>query len=138
MVCYWLDLGNHATGGQSCSDSLADCGHRTENGLHLGNGWEAFLLTLDERFYHQSFLVADVWEKLKAKSYDDSRHQCVLTEAAEELRSALPIQLTSRIDREGAFKQRLGIALAERRGRRFGRVRIERNGKVVEANEIAV
>ena len=52
----------------------------------------------------------------------------MLTERAEELRNVLPIDLTRSMDREGPFKQRLGVAFNQRRGRRFGKrqIRVER------------
>jgi hypothetical protein len=90
--------------------------------------WEAFLKTLDGAFYSEPFTVAQVWERMKDKTYDAETHQTVLTQRADELRAALPDFIAQAIDREGFFKQRLGFAFGERVGRRFGdsQFRIER------------
>jgi len=91
--------------------------------------WEAFLKTLDAVFYGELFTVAQVWERLNEKTYDQSMRQSILTERAEQLRAALPDFVAQAMDREGFFKQRLGTAFSERRGRRYGdsQVRIERD-----------
>jgi hypothetical protein len=91
------------------------------------------------------FSITEFWERLNEKSYEELVRQSVLTDRAEELQNALPADLTRWMDREGPFKQRVGVAFNQRRGRRFGKrqLRIERaagdtHGKVarwkVEAN----
>ncbi len=52
--------------------------------------WGAFLQTLHEVFCGETFTVAQVVEKLKAKAWDESRHICELTESAAKLKGALP------------------------------------------------
>lgn len=92
------------------------------------NDWETFLEAVEEVFHGGAFIIAELWERLNEKTYEEMVRQTVLTERAEELRNALPVDLTRWMDREGAFKQRLGIAFNQRRGRRFGKrqVRVER------------
>jgi hypothetical protein len=61
--------------------------------------------------------------------YNVDTRQTLLTARAEELRAALPDFIAEAMDREGFFKQRLGIAFSERVGRRYGdaQLRIERH-----------
>jgi hypothetical protein len=91
--------------------------------------WEAFLRTLDSAFYSEPFTVAQVWDRMNDKTYDTDTRQTLLTAHADELRAALPDFIAQAMDREGFFKQRLGIAFGERVGRRYGdaQVRIERD-----------
>jgi hypothetical protein len=91
--------------------------------------WEAFLKTLDAVFYGEAFTAAQVWERLNERTYEPSMRQSILTDRAEQLRAALPDFVAQAMDREGFFKQRLGTAFSERRGRRYGdpQVRIERD-----------
>ena len=107
--------------------------------------WETFVEVTEDAFPGMAFSVAEFWERLNEKSYEELIRQSVLTDRAEELRNALPADLTRWMDREGPFKQRLGVAFNQRRGRRFGKrqLRIEKaaadtHGKVarwkVEAN----
>jgi hypothetical protein len=90
--------------------------------------WESFLEAIEDAFQGAAFTVAELWERLNEKTYEDLVRQSVLTDRAEELRNALPIDLTRWMDREGQFKQRLGIAFNSRRGQRFGKrqMRVER------------
>jgi hypothetical protein len=92
--------------------------------------WESFLRTLNAIFYNEPFTVAEVWERMNDKTYNEDSHKPALTERAEELRAALPGFIAEVIDREGFLKQRLGIAFSDRRGRRHGdaQVRIEHDG----------
>jgi ligand-binding SRPBCC domain-containing protein len=93
--------------------------------------WEAFLKTLEAAFYGDPFTVAQVWERMNEKTYDTDTRQTALTERADKLRAALPDFISQKMDREGFFKQRLGIAFGERVGRRYGdsELRIERHAE---------
>jgi len=90
--------------------------------------WEGFLKTIDTVVGSQPFTVAQVWERMNEKTYNADTRQTLLTARAEELRAALPDFIAEVMDREGLFKQRLGIAFRERLGRRYGEteIRIER------------
>lgn len=90
--------------------------------------WETFLEVVEDTFHGTAFTIAEFWERLNEKTYEELVRQSVLTDRAEELRNALPIDLTRWMDREGQFKQRLGVAFNTRRGRRFGKrqIRVER------------
>jgi len=106
--------------------------------------WETFLEAIEDAFQGAAFTVAELWERLSEKTYEDLVRQSVLSDRAEELRNALPIDLTRWMDREGQFKQRLGMALNSRRGRRFGKrqMRVERStadthGKVARWQVVA-
>lgn len=91
--------------------------------------WEAFLKGLADQFYGEPFTVAQAWESMNDKTYNEEAHQTILTEHARELRAALPDFISHEMGREGYFKQRLGIAFRERVGRRYGdaQFRIERH-----------
>jgi hypothetical protein len=91
--------------------------------------WEAFLKTLETMFYSEPFTVAQVWERMNERSWNDSKRCTRLSDRAEELRAAMSDFIAQAMDREGFFKQRLGRALGERLGRRYGdsQVRIERD-----------
>ncbi|MGA3100146.1 MAG: hypothetical protein ABSF25_27145, partial [Bryobacteraceae bacterium] len=91
--------------------------------------WEAFLKMLDTMFYSEPFTVAQVWERMNDKTWNESTRQSRLTDGAEVLRAALPDFIAQAMDREGFFKQRLGFAFSEHLGRRYGdsQVRIERD-----------
>ena len=80
-------------------------------------------------FYSEPFTVAQVWDRMNERSWNDSTRRTELSDRAEELRAALPDLIAQAMDREGFFKQRLGFALGERLGRRYGvsQVRIERD-----------
>jgi hypothetical protein len=93
--------------------------------------WEAFLKTLDAIFERQPFTVAQVWERMHERTWRESSRQSTLSDRAEELRAALPDFIAQAMDREGFFKQRLGLALRERLGRRYGdsQVRVERDAE---------
>ncbi len=93
--------------------------------------WEAFLKTLDSVFYGEPFTVAQFWERMNGKTYDEDTRQSVLAQHAKDLRAALPNSIGEEIDREGRFKQRLGTAFSDRVGRRYGdaQFRIERAGE---------
>ena len=80
-------------------------------------------------FYSEPFTVAQVWDRMNDKTWNDSTRQSALTDRAEALRTALPDFIAQAMDREGFFKQRLGFAFGERLGRRYGdsQVRIERD-----------
>jgi 5S rRNA maturation endonuclease (ribonuclease M5) len=106
--------------------------------------WETFLEAIEDAFQGAPFTIAELWERLNEKTYEDLVRQSVLTDRAEELRNALPTDLTRWMDREGPFKQRLGVAFNSRRGRRFGKrqIRIERvtsdtHGKVARWKVVA-
>ena len=91
--------------------------------------WEAFLKTLDAAFYSEPFTVAEVWERMNDATWNDTTKKTQLSECAQGLRAALPDFIAQALDREGFFKQRLGFALGERLGRRYGdsQVRIARD-----------
>jgi len=106
--------------------------------------WETFLEAVEDTFQGAPFTIAEFWERLNEKSYEELIRQSVLTDRAEELRNALPTDLTRWMDREGQFKQRLGVAFNSRRGRRFGKrqMRVERasadaHGKVARWKVVA-
>jgi len=106
--------------------------------------WETFLEVIEDAFQGAAFTIAEFWERLNEKTYEDLVRQSVITDRAEELRNALPIDLTRWMDREGQFKQRIGIAFNSRRGRRFGKrqMRVERaigdaHGKVARWKVVA-
>ena len=106
--------------------------------------WETFLEVIEDAFPGMAFTIAEFWERLNEKTYEDLVRQSVLTDRAEELRNALPADLTRWMDREGQFKQRLGMAFNQRRGRRFGKrqLRVERapgdaHGKVARWKVVA-
>ena len=106
--------------------------------------WETFLEAIEDGFQGAAFTIAELWERLNEKTYEELVRQSVLTDRAEELRNALPIDLTRWMDREGQFKQRLGVAFNSRRGRRFGKrqMRVERatgdaHGKVARWKVVA-
>jgi hypothetical protein len=106
--------------------------------------WETFLEAIEDAFQGAAFTIAELWERLNEKTYEELVRQSVLTDRAEELRNALPIDLTRWMDREGQFKQRLGVAFNSRRGRRFGKrqMRVERSsgdahGKVARWKVVA-
>jgi hypothetical protein len=83
-------------------------------------------------FNSEPFTVAQVWQRMNETAYKADTSQRAftpaLTESAEELRAVLPDFLAREMGHEGPFKQRLGIALRERVGRRYGdsQIRIER------------
>lgn len=83
--------------------------------------WEAFLKTLDTVFYSEPFTVAQVWERMNDRTWNDTTRQTQLSDRAEGLRAALPDFIAQAMDHEGFFKRRLG--------RRYGdsQVRIERD-----------
>lgn len=91
--------------------------------------WETFLEAIEDAFQGADFTIAELWERLNEKTYTELVRHAVLTDRAEELRNALPIDLTRWMDREGQFKQRVGIAFNTRRGRRHGKrqMRVERS-----------
>jgi 5S rRNA maturation endonuclease (ribonuclease M5) len=106
--------------------------------------WETFLEAIEDTFQGAAFTIAEFWERLNEKGYEEIIRQSVLTDRAEELRNALPTDLTRWMDREGQFKQRLGVAFNTRRGRRFGKrqMRVERatadaHGKVARWKVVA-
>jgi hypothetical protein len=83
--------------------------------------WESFLQTVNETFYGEPFTIAELWEKLNEKTCESYNSPAVLSDRAEQIRAALPIDLTRTMDREGPFKQRLGLGFRSVCGRRFGR-----------------
>lgn len=91
--------------------------------------WEAFLKTLDATFYSEPFTVSQVWERMNDRTWNESTRHSDLSDRAEALRAALPDFIAQAMDSEGFFKQRLGFALGERLGRRYGdsQARIERD-----------
>jgi hypothetical protein len=91
--------------------------------------WEAFLKTLDAAFYSEPFTVSQVWDRMNGRTWNESTRHSDVSDRAEALRAALPDFIASAMDREGFFKQRLGFALGERLGRRYGdtQVRVERD-----------
>ena len=97
--------------------------------------WETFLEAIEDVFNASPFTIAELWERLNEKIYEDLIHRSVLSDRAEELRATVPADLTRWMDREGQFKQRLGIAFNQRRNRRFGRrqVRVERDANAGHA-----
>jgi hypothetical protein len=97
--------------------------------------WEGFLLALDEIFDGEPFLVADIIDKLDARTWTGSPIQP--TEGAQALRTALPDSLSEWLDRPGSLQRRLGNAFSERVGRRFGEsgVYIEKAGAFRHATQ---
>jgi hypothetical protein len=83
--------------------------------------WEVFLETLTEVFHGSAFTIAELWERLNEKAYEEIIRQSVITDRAEELRAVVPADLARWMDREGQFKLRLGVAFNQMRGRRFGK-----------------
>jgi hypothetical protein len=81
--------------------------------------WAGFLQVLHEVFYGEPFTLADVVEKLRAKTSREG-HLAESTTQAATLRAALPDYLAEAVDREGFFQRRAGKCFAERVGRRFG------------------
>jgi hypothetical protein len=79
-------------------------------------------------FWDEPFTTAQLWEKLNERAPGQGTEISTITERAGQLRAALPGELRRLIDREGPFKQKVGLAFAERRGRRFGnsQVRVDR------------
>ncbi len=93
--------------------------------------WEGFLLTLKEVFYGEPFTVADLVEKLNAKTANpNDPRKSDPTEQAQHLRAMLPDFLAEFADREGSFQRRTGHCFAERAGRRFGDSRPLERGEV--------
>lgn len=90
--------------------------------------WETFLEALEDVFTGAAFTIAELWERLNEKTYEELIRRSVLTDRAEELRATVPGDLTRSMDREGQFKQRVGIAFNGKRGQRFGKrqLRVER------------
>jgi hypothetical protein len=82
--------------------------------------WENFLKTLNDIVFAEPFTVSQVWERMNLRSYRLGIQQNALTDSADRLRAAIPDFLAIAMDREGLFKQRLGVAFRERVGRRFG------------------
>jgi ligand-binding SRPBCC domain-containing protein len=122
---------------------LANSGELSKQADTESVQWEAFLKALANQFYGEPFTVAQAWECMNDKTYNDETHQTALTERARQLREALPDFIAHEMGREGYFKQRLGIAFRERVGRRYGdtQFRIERDsddahGKVARWNVI--
>jgi hypothetical protein len=72
--------------------------------------WEAFLKTLDSAFNSEPFMVSLVWERMNERTWNESTRRTELLDRAEELRAALPDFIAQAMDREGFFKQRLGLA----------------------------
>lgn len=91
--------------------------------------WEAFLKVLDTVFYSEPFTVAQAWDRMNDKTWNDSTRQSALTDRAGALRISLPDFIAQAMDREGFFKRRLSFAFRERLGRRYGhsQVRVERD-----------
>jgi len=90
--------------------------------------WETFLEALEDMFTGAAFTIAELWERLNEKTYEELIRRSVLTDRAEELRATIPADLTRSMDREGQFKQRVGFAFNGKRGQRFGKrqLRVER------------
>jgi hypothetical protein len=102
--------------------------------------WETFLDAIERTFQDDPFTISDLWSRLNKKTCE-GLWSSDLSDRAEELRSALPTELMRWVDREGSFKQRLGITFSSHRGRRYGKrqLRIERSSvggkrKVAEWN----
>jgi hypothetical protein len=92
--------------------------------------WEGFLQTLDEVFYSEPFLAAEVGRKLGDKAYNTESRQTEPTAAAMRLREALPERIAAAADKPGPLAAALGRAFSERTGRRFGEsgVYIQKDG----------
>ena len=52
--------------------------------------WETFLEAIEDAFQGAAFTIAELWERLNEKAYEELVRQSVLTDRAEELRNALP------------------------------------------------
>jgi hypothetical protein len=100
---------------------LGNSGKMFENSDGERGEWEAFLDTLEDAFEERPFTVAQLWERLNEQTYEEIIRRSVLSAHADQLREALPMELSRWMDREGVFKQRLGIALKQRCGQRFGK-----------------
>ena len=99
--------------------------------------WETFVEVTEDAFPGMAFSVAEFWERLNEKSYEELIRQSVLTDRAEELRNALPADLTRWMDREGPFKQRLGVAfIVKQLGRGISETTIP-NGEDIDAALLA-
>jgi hypothetical protein len=86
--------------------------------------WEAFLECLHKIFRGESFLVAQIVERLGQKAWNDASHASEPTEEAARLRSALPDPLAEAVDRDGFFQRRAGKSFAAIVGKRFGESQI--------------
>lgn len=94
--------------------------------------WEGFIETLDEVFYSEPFITADITQKLTETQWDDYTRRNHLSPAADRLRAALPGFLGEVIDKPALLGRRIGRCFAEREGRRFGEEQwhIRRTGQV--------
>jgi hypothetical protein len=81
------------------------------------NEWEGFLLVLHELFHGDAFTVAEIVEKLSAKT---GTYALAPTAHATALRAALPGFLAEGLARDGFFQRRTGKAFSARADRRFG------------------
>jgi len=102
---------------------------RDESDAEAGE-WERFLQLLEEQFGGQPFSVADLNKKLGERVFPSFGGAPELSEAAEQLRQALPGYLAEVADRGGFFQRRAGKLFAEHCGRRFGekQVHLRRDG----------
>ncbi len=109
---------------------LANAGAMYEEADSEAMAWEGFLLILDEVFYSEPFTVAQITEKLAAKSWDGNGVEP--TGHAQMLRASMPDFLVEGVDRPGFFQKRTGRSFAERVGRRYGssQVHLKRCGMV--------
>jgi hypothetical protein len=88
--------------------------------------WAVFLKAIHDTFASSEFSIAELWDRLSdrppgspVRSGDRS-----FTPTANALRQAVPGDLIRFINREGEFKQNLGMAFAKRRGKRFGKIQL--------------
>jgi len=100
---------------------LGNSGKMFENSDGERGEWEAFLETLEDAFEERPFTVAQLWERLNEQTYEEIIRRSVLSAQADQLREAVPMDLSRWMDREGVFKQRLGIAFKQRCSQRFGK-----------------
>jgi hypothetical protein len=76
--------------------------------------WETFLDAIERTFQDDPFTISDLWNRFNNRNAEGMWQ-------SEELRNALPTELMRWVDREGPFKQRLGIVFSAHRGRRYGK-----------------
>ena len=83
--------------------------------------WEGFLLTLNQIFYSEPFLAADVTKKLAEKTFDESQHRAEPSKLATQLSDSFPTGISEASNKPNSFSRHLGSAFTERVERRFGR-----------------
>jgi hypothetical protein len=82
--------------------------------------WEGFLQTLHEIFYGEPFTIAELFEKLNGKTWNQEARTTEPSPHAASLKTAMPGALAEMVDREGSFQHRVGRAFGAKAERRFG------------------